>query len=1032
MNLLDLLNSLLGPSTQATRLLRLHTPLGANALLAEQVRIAEHIGPRAGAAPAGLRLEVFALSADTHLAMKSLLGQPVLLELLPQQSRTTLRPWHGHVTEAALLGSDGGLARYRLVVEPWLAFLGHRQDSWVFQGRTVMEIIEEVFTDHEAQGRLAPAWRWDLADPAVYPQRSLCIQYQETDLAFVQRLLREEGLFAWWEHEGDTRAPALGRHTLVIADHNGAIPDNPHAQVRYTQTGMALPEDSLTRWQRSRRVRTATLSLASRDYRTLSLRESAQHGSELPPAAALDMLGLHDVPGLYAYEDAAQGERLSRVQIEALDAQREQATARGSWRTAAPGTRFTLRDHPVHDGSDAARDGFITLAVEHLARNNLSADEQAQVDNLLGALERAQAGAPHNAGDEPLYECIVHAQPARLPVRAPLLEPASDASEAEAPGLPDVRLHPRPTITGVQTALVVGLGEPVHTDRDHRIKVQFHWQRGANASHRLQHPGGDNAPATDASGTWVRVAESVAGANWGSNFVPRLGQEVLVAFVGGDIDRPVVVGSLYNGQGQPDAQGNQLLAGAAGAVGAADAWFPGSKTQGRWQGHQHPQVFSGYKSQELATSQGGFGGFNQLVFDDTPGEGRIELFSSTAQTRLQLGHLRHQIDNRRLEPRGHGADLATAAWGAVRAGAGLLLSAHGRPGSQQASRQVDAREPLAQLEAGQQLLHTLAESAQQHNAKSATEPNTVGARREHSARQLSAERGLVASLDSLQTTDTRGGPEGDAESIGGGAGTVPAWGRPDLVTAAPAGIAAFTPAATLLTAGATLTFTAGQDIQSVAQGHHATAVNDALILYTHGKAQNAAKPNPETGIALHAATGNVQTQSQTGPTHLAADRRVHLVSTTGKVTLAAPRHILLAANGAAIRMEGGEISCTGPGSVFYKASLKVFNSPGGNVPFGFMHLPRPDPLKPNELEFRRVYPDGTPIPGLPYTVTFSDGSQRKGRTDTAGLARQAGVPPGAASVIYGLDPNTPAASVQLAVDDDFQRLFGLGSTGASQ
>ena len=115
-----------------------------------------------------------------------------------------------------MVGSDGGLARYRLVIEPWLAFLGHRQDSWIFQGQTVQQIVDEVFADYQGQGRLMPAWRWELADASVYPQRSLCVQYQESDLDFVQRLLREEGLFHWFEHTADA-------HTLVIADHNGAF-----------------------------------------------------------------------------------------------------------------------------------------------------------------------------------------------------------------------------------------------------------------------------------------------------------------------------------------------------------------------------------------------------------------------------------------------------------------------------------------------------------------------------------------------------------------------------------------------------------------------------------------------------------------------------------------------------------------------------------------------------------------------------------------------------------------------------------------
>ncbi|BAL95899.1 hypothetical protein RGE_25600 [Rubrivivax gelatinosus IL144] len=152
------------------------------------------------------------------------------------------------------------------------------------------------------------------------------------------------------------------------------------------------------------------------------------------------------------------------------------------------------------------------------------------------------------------------------------------------------RLAPRPSVHGVQTALVVGLGEPVHSDRDHRIKIQFHWQRGTRSSHRLAHPAGDNAPASDASSTWVRVSEAVAGANWGSHFSPRLGQEVLVGFLGGDIDRPVVMGTVYNGLGRPDAQSNQTSAGAAGAGGCAPAWFPGAAAEGRLQAHQHGAV----------------------------------------------------------------------------------------------------------------------------------------------------------------------------------------------------------------------------------------------------------------------------------------------------------------------------------------------------------------------------------------------------------------------------------------------------------
>ncbi|MCY7369593.1 MAG: type VI secretion system tip protein VgrG, partial [Polaromonas sp.] len=581
--------------------------------------------------PAGLQPPVAAYLALPTCAPKTLLGQPALLQL--ELADGSHRPWHGHITQASLLVSDGGPARYRLTIEPWLSFLGQPQDAWVFQNQTVMQIVEGVFADYSGQGKLAPAWRWDVADELQYAQRSLCVQHQETDLAFIQRLLREEGLFYWWEHqtqEGDT----LGQHTLVIADHNAAFRPNPQPRVRYTQAGLALKTDSLTRWRNTAAVHTARIQQASQDYRsngaTPALREQSQTGQNLP--AGLGGLSLTDIPGLYAYEDSAQGQRLALRQMQALDAQRHQARASGTLRQAAPGSTLTLLDHPVHDGTNAARDEHVLLAVHHRARNNLRADHQAQVLSLLGAIAKDQIkgdvqAQPDNPNDtdEPVYSSTLKLQPAAAPVRMV-------AGTASQPSLPDVRLHPRPTIHGVQTAIVVGGAEPIHTDRDHRIKVQFHWQRGANSSHRLSPQQGENAPASPASGSWVRVSQAWAGANWGANFIPRVGQEVLIGFIQGDIDRPVVMGTVYNGQGQAAAQSNQQNAGAAKASGDAPAWFPGTQPSGKHPGHQHPQVLAGHKSQELATSSQGSGGYNQLVFDDSPGQGRIEVSSSSAQT----------------------------------------------------------------------------------------------------------------------------------------------------------------------------------------------------------------------------------------------------------------------------------------------------------------------------------------------------------------------------------------------------------------
>ena len=944
----QILATLAGAPEQHARMLVLHTPLGADVLVAERAEIEECIGPMAGGPVAGFRIVVHALASDAHLELKQLLGQPALLELLTAASRNELRPFHGHVTEAALVGSDGGLARYRLVIEPWVSFLAHRVDAYAFQGQSVVQIIEEVFADYAGQGRLAPAWRWELADKSVYPARSLCIQYQESDLGFVLRLMREEGLVFWFEHGGAADDATLGAHTLVIADHNAAFKPNAQDSIRFTQANVALGEDTITAWHEEAALHAASVSLASHDYRSLSMRPQSRSADPASGATLVPALELVDVPGLYAYEDAAQGDRLALRQMQAIDAMRSRATAGGTVRSAAPATTFVFTDHASHDGSSEPRDRFVMLAVSHSARNNLRADEAADVRSLLGtieaigalgaagptshhvlgaaALQRQDAASlPNQGGAEPAYRSTIRCQRAEVPVRFCALDEN---------GLPDPRLHPRPSVHGVQTAVVVGTsGEPVHTDRDHRVRVQFHWQRGGRASHGLSHPAGtDNAPANEQSGTWVRVAAAVAGANWGSVFAPRMGQEVLVQFVAGDIDRAVVTGVLYNGSGSADAQGNQVAGGAAGASGNAAAWFPGAAKSGRFEGHQHTAVLAGYKSQELASSQAGAGGYNQLSFDDSPTGSRVELSTTAAQTRLQLGHLLNQNDNQRLQPRGHGVDLSTAGWGALRAGSGLLISAHGKPGSGAGGSSLDSREPQTQVEQSQELLHTLAESAQKQRAIGAGEPDVVGAKAAETARQLANEQALYAAMKSLGSSDQRtesgaSGTRGEG-SIGGGTGRVTAWSRPDLVIAAPAGIAAFTPATLFTSAGNTLTSVAGQDTQLAVQANQAWSIKSGLVFYTYGKAANASKPNTETGIRLHAATGNVNTQSQSGATRLTADKKIEVASTGGMVRVAAPAHILLTAAGAAIDIQPGSITLKGPGKIEFKAAMKELTGPG--------------------------------------------------------------------------------------------------------
>ncbi|MDQ2989413.1 MAG: type VI secretion system tip protein VgrG, partial [Pseudomonadota bacterium] len=516
--------ALIAGFTQDTRFLKLRTPAGANQLLAECVRVEEGLGQ-------GFALHIDALSTNAGIPLKSLLGQPLLLELLTADGPGR-RPFHGHITNAELSGANGGFARYRLVVEPWTAFLAHSRDSRIFQDMTVFDILDAVFGRYQGQGTLAPAWRFDVHDRTLYPRRSHSTQYQESDLAFVQRLMHDEGLFHFFEHRGDPGSPGLGRHELIIADHSGAFQANAQATVRFTQPGAVMKEDSIDRWRSEAKLQTNAVEIASWDYRTRGLRPALAATND---AGAITLTS-RDMPGAYAYATREQGARIANNQMQALEAQQEIHVGAGTVRTLAPGTTFTLVDHVADD------DNFLVVRMVHLMHNNLRADIRASVEQSLGHGPLASAIGQLHAPERVLYRNRLDAICSAVPYRSSGVDQRGQL------------LHPRPTVHGQQTAIVVGPpGAMVHTDRDHRIKLQFHWQRGDNSHSRLSHPFPDGhigAPANDTAGTWVRVATPlapIAGANWGGHAIPRVGQEVLVDFLEGDIDRPVVIGSLYNG-----------------------------------------------------------------------------------------------------------------------------------------------------------------------------------------------------------------------------------------------------------------------------------------------------------------------------------------------------------------------------------------------------------------------------------------------------------------------------------------------------
>lgn len=547
------------------------------------------------------RFEVDALSTAAGLDLASFLGEEITLKLL--QPDGSWRAWHGLCTDCGFAGADGGVARYRLRLEPALALLGLRRDSYIFQDKNARDLITELLGDY-------PQVRFEFDVSQELAPRPVWTQYRESDLAFLTRVLAFEGLSWRFEHEqdgaaqqGEQQNAQQAKHKLVIFDSKAVAPPTPGvAGLRFHGVRASDTDDAIDSFSARRQVRPNAVGISSWDPQQLAA-PAAEHSSSLQ-AGELPPLPLYDGSGERRYADSTAADPHGLRMLQALELENKQFTGAGAVRRMAAGHAFNLLQHEHYaDGANQ----FTVLWVEHEARNNLGPaggaltallsklSAVASLSDVASLLDgQLEAGTYRNT-----FAC------ARTSVAiVPLATAARVASSALGP----------------QTALVVGLPDSVATTgRDHQVRIQFAWQRGGAANpggmaHNTDQQG--NAPGNEASGTWVRVAEALAGPNWGSQFTPRIGTEVLVDFIEGDMDRPLVVAQLYTGSDAPP-----YAAGVGSDV-------------------NHAGVISGIHSHNFDG-----GGYNQWVIDDTPGQLRTRLATSSAATQLNLGYLVQQGPN---------------------------------------------------------------------------------------------------------------------------------------------------------------------------------------------------------------------------------------------------------------------------------------------------------------------------------------------------------------------------------------------------
>jgi len=483
--------------TQANRPLRVTTPLGEDVLL-----LAGFSGLEGVSLPFSFRLDL--LSEDAAVTAGALLRQPVSITLrLPEGEERTL---HGLVRRFVQQGRVEELTAYQAEVVPWLWFLSLSRESRIYQNLSALEIVEQVF-------RALGFADFELRCVKSYPKREYCVQYRETHLDFVSRLMEEEGIFYFFEHSAD-------RHLLVLADANSAVkpcPEQPRARMA---PQAADGEDVVTSLHVEETAVIGKVVLKDYDFLQPSLTLEST-------IAAAEPEEVYDYPGEFAAPE--EGERRARIRLEAAGARRQLVRGQGSCRAFASGFRFDLAEHYRENANQA----YMLLQVQHTA----SAGDYRSWDAAPVDYRNQFIAIPHSVAFRP------------------------------------PRVTPHPVVQGTQTALVVGpAGEEVWVDGHGRIKVQFYWDRVGRKDEN--------------SSCWMRVAQPWAGKGYGAIQIPRIGSEVVVEFLEGDPDRPLVTGCVYNADQTPPFT------------------LPGAGIQ------------MGMKSR---SSKGG-GGYNEITMTDTKGK----------------------------------------------------------------------------------------------------------------------------------------------------------------------------------------------------------------------------------------------------------------------------------------------------------------------------------------------------------------------------------------------------------------------------
>jgi type VI secretion system secreted protein VgrG len=419
-------------------------------------------------------------SRDPNIDCQALIGEVCSIAMEAQMGIT--RHFSGQIVRASALGQRGEHWYYEVILAPKLWHASRCSDFKIWQNLDVRGIVDAVL----AQNALRYEWRLKNS----YKTWEYLVQYNETDFAFISRMLEHEGIYYWFEH-------GEAGETLILGDHFSTHePFGGYARIPfYPPDAARADEDHYFSWQSARVPEPGRFVHSDYDFKRPSLDLTTEHSD--PRGHLFDQYEIFAYPGDYA--ERQDGTAYASARLEALQRQQDTIELEGDVRGAIPGRRFELYKHPR---TDQNRDLLITRAVYQAVNNDY---------------ESVALAGGGSAGGGSHFNVKIHAIPAARQYR------------------PDLRT-PKPRTRGPETARVVGPGE-IHTDQYGRVKVHFPWDRHG------KNDGSDSG--------WIRVAYPWSGSNFGSIHIPRVGQEVIVDYEHGDPDRPIITGRVYNAEQMP-------------------------------------------------------------------------------------------------------------------------------------------------------------------------------------------------------------------------------------------------------------------------------------------------------------------------------------------------------------------------------------------------------------------------------------------------------------------------------------------------